>query len=337
MRALTLAESAERVGDWEEADRLYTDLLQDAQRTGDLQLLADVLRKQARIRLLSGQPDEAEEVALLAWEVSNRLGLPAASARSLNLLALIHHSTGDLEAAEQEYGDALERARAAADDELVGAVCQNLGVLANVRGDLREGRSLYLECVASTVRSGDKTATMAAYNNLGMVCVDLMDWLEAEIFFSRGIEIAEQIGDTVMRTKLYVNRAEPLIHFGSFEQAEETLARAEDLATRIGDHCVLADVARFRGVIARATGDAAEADRLLSAALAVAQEAELVLETGEALEEIARLRWDQGRRGAARATLREAKLCFQQIGAANDLRRLEEVRSDWEDQARPAP
>ncbi|MDQ3521649.1 MAG: hypothetical protein M3434_04840, partial [Gemmatimonadota bacterium] len=93
------------------------------------------------------------------------------------------------------------------------------------------------------------------YNNLALICADLRDWMEAEVYFDRGIEIAEQLGDVPARAKLRANRAEPLIHTGQLAHAKWTLATAEQLATQASDTGTLADIARFRAVIAREEGD----------------------------------------------------------------------------------
>ncbi len=319
----------EVAGRWKEADRLYASLFRRAVAERAPSAAADALRRQASVRGRLGKGEEAEELAELSFEVAERCGLARAAARAVNVRATLLHICEDLAGAAVLYREALARARAVRDDELTGLVCQNLGVIANIQGELAEARALYLECIASTIRSGDRTAAMLAYNNLGMVCADLREWMEAELYMERGLDVAERIGHLPTAARLYLNRAEPLIQMGELRRARATLDRAEELAVPLDDRGTLAGVRRFRAVIARLEGDFAAADRELedAAALVVGEGHEL--ERAEILGALARLRWEQGRRDEARAALHRARDCFGALGAAREIRRLDEVLAGW--------
>jgi tetratricopeptide (TPR) repeat protein len=319
-RALSL----ERAGDWIGADRGYAEAFEEAIRRGAVEPLTEALRRMATVRLRQGVGEEAVELAELSLEISVLNGLGAAAARAQNVLGVITHSFGRLDEAEAIYRDALERAHATGDAETVGIICQNLGVIANVRGDHRHARVVYLETIASFVRSGNRSAAINAYNNLGMVCTDLQEWMEAQVYFSRGIEIAQQIGDAAMVSKLHLNRAEPLIRVGDFARAGDSLDFAESVAVLAAERTDLADVKRFRASIARLQGDFGTANRLIAEALAIASSGGLDLEYAEALEEQSRIRLAEGRVGAARILLREALSRYQAVGATRDAERLGE-------------
>jgi tetratricopeptide (TPR) repeat protein len=204
------------------------------------------------------------------------------------------------------------------DDELVGLACQNLGVLANLRGDYREARSRYLEGIGSFVRSGSTASAMLAYNNLGSASADLREWMEAEVFFTRGLEIAERLRHTPSAGMLYSNLAEPLIRVGELARAAEALDRAQSAASQVGDQATLADVARFRALAARLAGEMAEAERHAGAALEIATRHGLELERAEALLELAEVHAAAGRPAAAGAAFREASQRFQRLGMPAD-------------------
>src|SRR4028118_865385 len=140
------------------------------------------------------------------------------------------------------------------DDELVGHVCQNLGVLANMQGKLREARIHYLESIGSCVRSGNKRNELTAYNNLGFVCGELGEWMEAEVYFDRAVEIAERIGDSAHIASVLANRSLPLIHVGELARARDTLRRAGEAARRHDRRRPRGDRARPRGGAPRCPG-----------------------------------------------------------------------------------
>jgi tetratricopeptide (TPR) repeat protein len=330
-------ETLERTGQWARAAEAYRHLCEQALLHRHIDELLRSLNGTARMLQQDGRVEEAEEAALLSWAVAERHQMARQAGRAMNIAAVIRCGLEDFAGAAELWDGALRTARDCGDQEMVGMICQNLGVVANIRGDLREARALYLECIASSIRSGNRLAAMTAYNNLGIVCKDLGEWTEAEIYFGRGIELAEQAGDRRMLVKLYGNHAEPLIRVGELSQARAALDRAAELAGEVGDRKALADVARYRAMIARVEGNYAAAHAHLESSLRVAQEAGMELEHGEALEEMARLRWTEERRGAAHLLLREARLVFQDLNAGRDLARLDRLEEAWREESRPPP
>ena len=320
----------EQSGDWAAAAETYSRAFRLAFGTRTVPEMVDAVRGGARVRHRQGRYEEAEELALLGERLAVLNSLPLAAARALNVMAMTRFSQHDLEGARGLYLEALEQAHHVKDDELIGLVCQNLGVIANIQGDLMEARALYVESVASSIRSGDRTAAMMAYHNLGMVCSDLGDWMEAELYFDRGIDLAERLGHLPMLGCLHLGRAEPLIHMDELERARETLDRAEEAAGRTLDREVLADCARFRGILARLEGDHAAAEDFLRRALEMAEEAGLELELAEALGGIAHLRRVQGRPEEARDVLASARRKFVALGARREIARLDQVLAEWD-------
>jgi tetratricopeptide (TPR) repeat protein len=320
---LQQAAALERSGDWETADGVYARCFSRALEDRRPDAMADALRRQAEVRRRRLRGTEAEELAWLSLEIAERHALETEAARALNAVAIIRYATADFDEARRLFEAALARARAVRDGDLVGLACQNLGVLANIRGELHEARSLYLESIASSVRSGDRPTAMLVYHNLGMVCGDLGDWLEAELYFDRGIDLAERVGNLPLLARLYLNRAEPLIQLSEYGRARKSLARAAALAEQVRDPEVLAAVERFTGVAARLEGDLAGAERHLERALALASEAGAELERAEATGGLATVRGLQGRPDEERALLEEARAAFAGLGAVREAERMQ--------------
>lgn len=321
---LERAGALEHVGAWDSAAALYRRVFASSMKARKLDGVMDALYGQARMYRELQRWEEAEELVELCQIVADRADVPRMAARALNLHGVVKFSQGDMESARALYEEAVERARDAGDDQLIGYACQNLGVLANIRGDLREARLLYLESVGASVRSGDRTSAAMVYNNLGMVCTDLGEYLEAEIYFDRGLEMAEWIPDVPMLARLYANRAEPMIRVGDYLRARGSLEKADALAQPIHAASTLADIARFRGMIAAATGDLDEAERQITSSLAIADGAGLRLARAEGLEELASLHERRGDPDRAVEALRGAHASYSAIGASHDANRLSE-------------
>ncbi|MGH7458131.1 MAG: tetratricopeptide repeat protein [Longimicrobiaceae bacterium] len=325
-----LADSLVDWGVWEEAWDAYRLLFRAALCHADLPAAADATRGEARARQGAGRYQEALELAELSYELSQRAELPLASSRALNVLGSVHLSRQELELATAAFEQARETAAQAGDDTVVAFACQNLGVVANIRGKLREARAFYLEAVAAFTRVGAHPGTAVVQNNLGMVCADLGDHAEAVQHFDRGVELAEGIGNQPLLARLHANRAEPFIHLGETEKARADLDTALRVARRVEAGDVEAAAYRLRGVIARLGGDLAAAERCLERALEIATEGGHELERIETLGGLATIRRAQGRAGEARELLLEARAGFVALGAERDVRRLDGVLEEWD-------
>lgn len=329
---LEQAAAFERRGEWISAEAAFGRAFHHACERGDLVGAVDALRGKCRVCQPQQRYEEAEELAELSFQVASLTGLAQAAARAVNSLAAVAYYQQRWSEARKSYVEARGLAFDHGDDELVGFTSQNLGIISNIIGDRHEAKTLYLESIGSTVRSGDRRTAMIAYGNLAMVCADLQEWMEAEVYCSRGTEIAEQLGDVTWLAKLRANRAEPLIHTSQLTQARKTLDTVEQLATQAADAGTLADVARFRAMIAREEGDLKAAAQHIAHSLRLATEAGLNLEHAEALEERACLLDAEGRIDEAFATLHEAHEGYQALGAQRDAARTREVLDRWSSQ-----
>jgi tetratricopeptide (TPR) repeat protein len=313
----------ELLGRWDSSAHAFSRLFRTALGQGEMVRAVNALRGQARVRREQGRFEEAGELAELSRVIAELHGLTLESARALNVLGIIRYAEGRWADAETLYDRALSLAIDVGDDELVGLVCLNQGVLANVQGKLRDARIHYLESIGSSVRSGNKRNELTAYNNLGFVCGELGEWLEAGVYFDRAVEIAERVGDSAHMASVLANRALPLIQVGELARARETLQRAEEAALTIQSRVALADIARFRGMLARAGGNHEEARRRFGESLALSTEAGLEHERAKALVELGALNLEEGHGPDATTFLREAYGVFRQLGAVHDARRAE--------------
>lgn len=333
-RTMEQAATLERTADWETAHSMYARAFREARAARDPRWMADATRGGARVLREIGRLDEAEELAELSLEIASRAALPREAARAANVLGIIVYARGAIHEAAALYEQALETARELRDDELIGLACANLGVVANIRGDLRAAFEFYLESIAAAVRTGNVQASVLGYNNLGLLASDVREWMQADLLFHRALELAEQGGDTSVTPMLLLNRAEPLIQVGELDLAAEVLDRAERLAEAIQGVPELAEVARFRAILARRRGDDGEAAQFLGRSLLLATRAGLRLERAEALEQLALLHHDTGRMEDARMHLAEACAEFFAAGATRDCLRLREMASVWSSEVR---
>jgi tetratricopeptide (TPR) repeat protein len=336
----TIAEHAaalERTAEWEPALATYTRGFTVARAAGSVRWMVETTRGAARMLRELGSLDEAEEQADLSREMAARCGMPREAARAANVLGTIRYVRGAIHEAADLYEFSLERAREVRDDELIGLACANLGVVANIRGAFGSAFHFYLESIAAAVRTGSVQASVLGYNNLGMLAADMREWMQADLLFHRALEMAEQAGDAAITSTLLLNRAEPLIQVGELELAQEVLDRAEEMAEAIQNVPELAEVARFRALLARRRGDEPGAMGHLARSLLLATRAGLRLQRAEALEQIALLHHEAGREDDARTHLAEASAEFFAVGASHDCARCRDLLAEWSPPAGTVP
>lgn len=328
-RAAAEAAALERSAEWERARAAYASAFQTAVAAGDACGTAVAVRGAARVLLDLGRLDEAQELAELSLEIATRAAFPREGARAANVLGAVRFVGGAIHEAAAMYEAALETAREVRDDELIGLACANLGVVANIRGDFRSAFHCYLESIAAAVRTGNVQASVLGYNNLGLLAADMHEWMQADLLFHRALELAEQAEDASVIPMLLLNRAEPLLHVGELDAAEEVLDRAQRLAEGLRNEQELAEVARFRGLLARRRGDDAGAAGHFARSLLLATRAGLRLERAEALEQFALLHHAAGRADDARTHLAEAAAEFFAAGATRDCARCRDRLTAW--------
>jgi tetratricopeptide (TPR) repeat protein len=325
-----LASALERAGSWSAAADEYSRLFRASLASGDLTQVVGALRGEARTCRQQERFEEAEELLDLSRQIAERNGLDQEAARAVNSLAALRHLQGDWEGAQELYREAFDAALDCGDDALLAWSSQNLGILANLRGDLQEARLRYMESIAAGVRAGDETSVAIVYNSLGAVCCYLTEWLDALLYFDRGIEIAQRLHHTALLAALHANRAEPLIGLGELNRARHALNSAEIYAATAADSESLAEIARFRGMVAVRAGDLAAAEECFERSMMLLREADLPLEQAGLLEEIAKLRRLQGRHNDALSLLQEARRTYIALDARWNIARAEALLATWQ-------
>ena len=166
-----------------------------------------VMVVRARIALYRGDYAGAVEIAGAAWDILRQTGENSRVARALTVRGHGHYYLGDLEAAREDYGDALAAARRADDQHEVGLAASNLGFL--------------------LWKSGH--------------------YLEARRFHTRAVEIHEKTGSEAHLTRELFALSVDEFHAGDWSQVDALLTRCEERAGRTDDRRLLSGIEIARG------------------------------------------------------------------------------------------
>lgn len=255
------AEALGRAGRWQEARSML------------LPLRADILAHPPAGYLLAfthialHDLEPALELTLRCLAAARESGDREWEMKSANLLGIISFETGDLDAAERSFSEALALAESCGADRLVGMVANNLGNISGLRGQLERAIGYYEAALAVHRRAEDRFPEAQVLNNLGIAHRDLSSWETAEEYFVEAAAAADECNDPRLFASAVAGRADLRIRRGRLDEAER-MARAALLRFDVqSDTSGLAEVYKILGIVAREREELTTARRHLDMAL----------------------------------------------------------------------
>jgi tetratricopeptide (TPR) repeat protein len=232
-----------------------------------------------------------------------------------NLIGICLFELGRNAAAEESFAQLLELASEWGDEESVGRACNNLGMLANIRGERDRALGWYGRAVASYQRLGYTRGLAQTHHNLGISYRDLGFDREADAHYLRAMELAVAAESEDVIALAETERAVLRARGGDGELARTLALRARDRFERIGDPLGRAETVRVLALAARAEGRDDEAAAHLEEAFEAARAASDPLLRAEVQRDRGLLFRDHGDTEAAREALLDAAAHFETIGA----------------------
>lgn len=297
---------------------------------------------QALVELAAPLPDEAlyadPELAFLYAVGCRRTGDPARALEvlariepearrrndrilltdALNLAGIALWESGETAAAEDRFAGLLEAAIAWNDEESVARACNNLGVLANVRGRRDQALLQYERALAAYQRTGNVRGLAETHHNLGISYRDLGYDREADAHFRRAMELAGGAPAEDVIAMAETERAMLRARAGDGALAQAMATRALERFTRLGEALGRADALRVLAAAARAGGRDDDAFPFLDDALEIARAHSDPLLMAEVQRDRGLLLRDAGDADAARQALTESAEHFARLGATAD-------------------
>lgn len=308
----------------------------------ELDALAAAGRYQELLDRLAGLPSATvagrTQIALLAAEAHGRLGAYAdaqrwaaaaldaarsrgeqhAELRARNYQAAIALNRGELDEAEQHFGEALEMARILQDPAAEARCFNNLGIIAFLRGNPKAALASYQPALAAYQRAGLLRGLAETHHNIGISRRTLRDYRGALQAADQAVRLALEVRDDSLVGLVLTGRAEIHLAMGDAALAQAELLGAEQAYHRVQFRAGLAEVRRVQAGVARARGDLAAALQLLKQGAELAAQhgtAEVLSATerdlGSALEAA-------GDQMGARAARQRALAIYKRLGATQE-------------------
>ncbi|REK23689.1 MAG: hypothetical protein DWQ40_02055 [Actinobacteria bacterium] len=305
-----------------------------ASRVGDARQVAKALFIEAWSRIRLGDFEEAIRVANEMLEMAREIGEKPQLAEALNLQGVIAASSGDYDEASINFAEAATIYEQAGNEERVMPILNNLGVIAELRGDYDKARDRYMEALEKAKESSDTDAELVYSSNLGGSLLMLGEVAEAEEILRGVVELAPGEFSLLSETRRLLG--ETLMAQGRFEEARLELGSSLDIALATGAHDHVAGAWRAWGEFASVTGGPAlvrvdgeeasfEAADLFARSLEVAESVESAADQAKALAAWATHDIRIGNDESAVRRWAEAKKTLEELGADQEILRLESV------------
>jgi putative nucleotidyltransferase with HDIG domain len=315
------AKTAEREGRWSDASARYETLVRDP--TSRIQTRLAALRWLGRAYLEQGNRGAAIDVLEAAVAAATQAGSRSAIAQALNVVAIVHQTGGDLDAAEAMYKEARASAAATGDAEAMAMIDQNLGTVASIRGDARGALDAFILSRQGYKNLGMRDQEAQVLNNMGLAYTELGEVESAEEAYAEAARGFSEEHDHTNELEVALNQIQLCIATGRFEEAKE---RSDPLLEMRGEISPgwRGEVFRHVGVIARERGDYVRAAEYLGRAAECAAEGEDLLLKADVAEQLAELYWTQKRHRDMLARLNESHALYTRLKAQHRVNKVEQ-------------
>jgi tetratricopeptide (TPR) repeat protein len=310
------AHAAARAGRWREARRLFrkaavetTPLPRDRARVADARRWCSI----AGMRL--GDWTHALEDVRHSIAMSTRLADVQREAKSLNVAGAVEFERGDWVAALDLFEKARVLARSVGDRLLLAKIDNNEGAVWDARGVPARARRLYASALAGFRATNELGAAARVMNNLGLSMAEERAHSDAVEWYEKAAETARGLGMTNLLLTVLINLSSAAAESGRASLARAAIDEARALAEQVEGEPVRADLCCALAKVARLERRWEEAERWCEDALRSAGEGRNPLAEGDAWEQYAHLRRDQGRLEESRATIERARARYQILGA----------------------
>lgn len=153
----------------------------------------------------------------------------------LNYRGLINDKMGNIEAAKQDYSDALSSAKSADNLSLLAKINNNMGILFTGSGDYENALKHFNAALSMSIREDKWHDIASQYINIGRVYAFMSDAENSEIFLKKAETILNEHDDKIRMIVALMNLAYVYDITGRKNNAHETYSRIVELAEAIND------------------------------------------------------------------------------------------------------
>ena len=297
-------------------------VLQEGDVAPDIVTLAT--RGLARVSWYRGEYDEATQLASSAQQQAIAAGDREGEAESLWLLGEIARMLTMRERAETFFADASRIYTEARIPTGIARCLLSQAQLARYHKSFELASDFYERALRQYESLGDRRGRGLCLNGLGEIARFEGDLERARRYYVRALEILQAIGAQYDVAITCTNIGLLELRDGELEQAEEYLQMALTLVVEKDYPYLLAGIGYNLALIQTMRGKGEEADDILRPVWAMNERVPVAdLDFAEPLEELGRLRAEEGNTRQARALFMRALATYRELRLQEDIERLE--------------
>lgn len=192
------------------------------------QVVCKALNRASAIYLYHCNYKVALELLLRALEICDEIGYGNYVGRIYNNIGNVYCRLRDYKAANRYYRLAYENG---ADNYVLGAALNNLGMLAHQEGKLDSALLLYKQACGVKTDVDDSIAN-APLNNIALICQALKSWDSALFYYNKGLANARKLRNEEKEAKILSNIGQMYFELDRLDSAEYYLGLSSVIAKR---------------------------------------------------------------------------------------------------------
>ncbi len=257
-------------------------------------------------------------------------GSQRTSSRALNARGAIALETGRLDEARADFLQGLAQALALDDHGTVGRCCNNLGIVANLRGEMLQASRWYALALAAFRHASWPQGIAETENNLRVTYRDLGRLDYALESAERAVSAIEHTGNFGLLASALAGRAEIRTLRGETHMGERDIRLALVIHRDQEDVIGEAEDLRISAMATAALGHFDDAERTYHETIERAEHHDRPALAAEAAHSLAVLLAEHGRRSEACDAARIARGNFSRLGAESQVRRIDALVDRWD-------
>ncbi len=183
-----------RMGNYWEAEKIFTRILTIATERGSKKILSDANHYMGTLMMYSGKYDQAVEYFKRALSICREVD-EMRCVSTLNNLGLTYKKMGAYEEALRYYMNSLKLSKKMGFESGIATSLVNMGIIYKKMGKLEQAADAYLQGLEIAKRIDDKYLLSAIHTNLGSIYFVLGDLERARNYIRESVNIKEEIGD----------------------------------------------------------------------------------------------------------------------------------------------
>lgn len=243
-----------RMGRYDDAQRLATQLRTAAPAVGDWRSLAGAHRVAGLVHWQRGQPEQALREHQRSQALALQHGLDDMLAYATLNIAVIDHYAGRSEAAERGYRQVAEQALRAGSPRLRANALVNIGSLLHPAGRAAEARPLLEEALALVDAEGLRGFRLTVLTNLGAALLELGDLAALAPVLAQARQAIDHGGEASMVYGVELLSLLACLRGGRAQAGWPHAVAALAATTRLGQKPAQAAVAMYCAQLWAATG-----------------------------------------------------------------------------------